>query len=79
MGAASCYPVGLKQLDLSHNRIRAWPTVARSESLESLESTVSSCYALAEINKSNKFLCPGTEMMSPMDNIKSFDYRETLL
>ncbi|XP_063840315.1 leucine-rich repeat serine/threonine-protein kinase 1-like isoform X2 [Scylla paramamosain] len=59
MGSASSYPVGLKQLDLSHNRIRAWPTVARSESLESLESTVSSCYALAEITKNNKFLCPG--------------------
>ena len=65
MGSASSYPVGLKQLDLSHNRIRAWPTVARSESLESLESTVSSCYALAEITKNNKLLCPGNEMLSP--------------
>ncbi|XP_068220598.1 leucine-rich repeat serine/threonine-protein kinase 1 isoform X12 [Palaemon carinicauda] len=57
MGAASCYPVGLKQLDLSHNRIRAWPTVSRSESLESLESSHSSCYALAELTKSAKLSC----------------------
>nr|XP_045599191.1 leucine-rich repeat serine/threonine-protein kinase 1-like isoform X5 [Procambarus clarkii] len=57
MGSASSYPVGLKQLDLSHNRIRAWPTVAHSESLESLESTLSSCYALAELSKSSRFLC----------------------
>ncbi|XP_064112289.1 leucine-rich repeat serine/threonine-protein kinase 1-like isoform X1 [Macrobrachium nipponense] len=57
MGAASCYPVGLKQLDLSHNLIRAWPTVSRSESLESLESSQSSCYALAELTKSAKLSC----------------------
>lgn len=59
MGAATCYPVGLKQLDLSHNRIRAWPTVSRSESLESLESTLPSCYALAEVSRSAKFACQG--------------------
>ncbi|XP_042874450.1 leucine-rich repeat serine/threonine-protein kinase 1-like isoform X4 [Penaeus japonicus] len=59
MGAAICYPVGLKQLDLSHNRIRAWPTVSRSESLESLESTLPSCYALAEVSRSTKFACQG--------------------
>ncbi|KAK7078389.1 hypothetical protein SK128_010660, partial [Halocaridina rubra] len=59
MGAASCYPVGLKQLDISHNRIRAWPTVSRSESLESLESTHSSCYALAELTKSSKMSSQG--------------------
>lgn len=62
MGAATCYPVGLKQLDLSHNRIRAWPTVSRSESLESLESTLPSCYALAEVSRSAKFACQGRYM-----------------
>ncbi|XP_050691737.1 leucine-rich repeat serine/threonine-protein kinase 1-like isoform X4 [Eriocheir sinensis] len=72
MGAASCYPVGLKQLDLSHNRIRAWPTVSRSESLESLESTVSSCYALAELNKSNKFLCPARSNKHPSFSFPPF-------
>ncbi|XP_076065875.1 leucine-rich repeat serine/threonine-protein kinase 1-like isoform X3 [Oratosquilla oratoria] len=55
MGPASNYPVGLKQLDLSHNGIRSWPSnIPRSESLESLESTHSSCYSLFEMGKGGK-------------------------
>ena len=60
MGAAGCYPVGLKQLDLSHNNIRCWPTLSHSESLESLESSHSStsisCYSLNEMIKSSRGL-----------------------
>ncbi|KAK4295198.1 hypothetical protein Pmani_032225 [Petrolisthes manimaculis] len=59
MGSGSCYPVGLKQLDLSHNRIRAWPTISRTESIESVESVPLSCYALSEISTTPRMLCTG--------------------
>ncbi|XP_063611108.1 leucine-rich repeat serine/threonine-protein kinase 1-like [Penaeus indicus] len=75
MGAATCYPVGLKQLDLSHNRIRAWPTVSRSESLESLESTLPSCYALAEVSRSAKFACQvQTSKLHPFSFLPPHNY-----
>ncbi|RXG51538.1 Leucine-rich repeat serine/threonine-protein kinase 1 [Armadillidium vulgare] len=56
IGTANCYPVSLKQLDLSHNCIFSWNSLLRSESLENIEtvSTSSSCYALNENLRSSK-------------------------
>ena len=58
MASSNNYPVGLKQLDLSHNDIKSWSSLSHSESLESLESSHGSsslsCYSLNEILKANR-------------------------
>lgn len=50
MGSVTCYPAGLKHLDLSHNHIVSWPTQNRTDPEPVGDSSGVLCYNYLETN-----------------------------